>query len=147
MSSVANIRAQVERRIPDALTVYERQTPEVFPTGIASLDQQLGGIPRGGITQICTPAGTNSCRTTLLMSLLAEVTGEKKEFCALVDATDGFDPESASRMGVCFTRLLWARCGDTGMKALERSFRAADILIQNGGFGVIVLNLAYAEER
>jgi hypothetical protein len=147
MSSVAVIRSQVERRIPGALTVYERQTAEVFPTGIAALDQQLGGIPKGGLTQICAPAGANSGRTTLLMSLLAQTTREKEEFCALVDATDGFDPESASKMGVCFLRLLWVRCGDRGMNALERSFRATDILIQNGGFGVIVLNLSYIEEK
>jgi recombination protein RecA len=147
MSSVAVIRSQVERRIPGALTVYERQTPEVFPTGIAALDQQLGGIPKGGLTQICAPAGINSGRTTLLMSLLAQATREKEEFCAVVDATDCFDPESASKMGVCFSRLLWVRCGDRGMNALERSFRATDILIQNGGFGVIVLNLSYIEEK
>jgi hypothetical protein len=35
MSSLAIVRAQVERRIPGALTVYERTAPEVFPTGIA----------------------------------------------------------------------------------------------------------------
>jgi hypothetical protein len=81
------------------------------------------------------------------MSLLAQATGKKEEFCAVVDAIDCFDPESASRMGVCFSRLLWARCGDRGLKALERSFRAADILIQNGGFGLIVLNLSYIEEK
>ncbi len=147
MSSVAVIRSQVELRIPGALTVYERQTPEVFSTGIAALDQQLGGIPKGGLTQICAPAGANSGHTTLLMLLLAQATREKEEFCAVVDATDCFDPESASKMGVCFSRLLWVRCGDKGMKALERSFRATDILIQNGGFGVIVLNLSYIEEK
>jgi hypothetical protein len=48
MSSIVVIRSQVERRIPGALTVYERQAPEVFPTGIAALDQQVGGIPKGG---------------------------------------------------------------------------------------------------
>src|SRR5689334_9574657 len=117
MSSVAIIRAQVERRIPGALTVYERQTPEVFPTGIAALDRQIGGIPKGGLTQVCAQAGVNSGRTTLLMSLLAQVTHEKEEFGAVVDATDCFDPESASKMGVCFTRLLWTRCADRGMKA------------------------------
>jgi recombination protein RecA len=147
MSTPAIIRAQVEKRIPGALTTYERQTPEVIPTGIASLDREIGGIPKGGLTQVCAPLGINSGRTTLLMSLLAQATGKKEEFCALVDATDCFDPESAARLGVYFSRLLWARCGDTGMKGLERSFRAADILIQNGGFGLIVLNLGYVEER
>jgi len=147
MSSAAIIRAQVEKRIPGALTVYERQPPEVIPTGILALDQEIDGIPKGGLTQVCAPAGINSGRTTLLLSLLAQVTGNQEEFCAVVDATDCLDPESASRMGVCFSRLLWARCGDTGMKALERSFRAADILIQNGGFSLIVLNLSYIEEK
>jgi hypothetical protein len=147
MTSIAVIRSQIERRIPGALTVYERQKPELFPTGIAALDQQVGGIPKGGLTQICAPAGNNSGRTTLLMSLLAQVTREQEEFCSVIDATDCFDPESASKMGVCFSRLLWSRCGDRGMKALERSFRATDILIQNGGFGVIVLNLSYIEEK
>ena len=147
MSLAAIVRAQVETRIPGALTVYERQALEVIPIGIPAIDQEVGGIPKGGLTQVCAPAGINSGRTTLLMSLLAEVTQQKEEFCALVDATDCFDPESASRMGVCFSRLLWARCADSGMKALERSFRAADILIQNGGFSVIVLNLSYVEER
>jgi hypothetical protein len=147
MPSAAIIRAQIERRIPGALTVYERQTPDVFPTGIAAIDRQIGGLPKGGLTQVCAANGINSGRTTLLMSLLAEVTRNHEEFCAVVDATDCFDPESASKMGVGFSRLLWARCGYTGMQALERSFRVADILIQNVGFGVIVLNLAYIEEK
>jgi len=147
MSSVALIRAQIERRIPGALTIYERLTPEVFPTGIAAIDRQIGGIPKGGLTQVCASNGFNSGRTTLLMSLLAQVTNGNEEFCSVVDATDCFDPESASQVGVDFSRLLWARCGYRGMEALERSFRAADILIQNGGFSVIVLNLAYIEEK
>jgi len=68
------------------------------------------------------------------LSLLAQVTNKKEEFCALVDATDCFDPESASAMGVCLSRLLWARCSGYGMKAVEQAFTVADILIQNGGF-------------
>ena len=145
--SIAVVRSEIERRIPGALTIYERQAPEVFPSGIAALDKQVGGIPKACLTQVCTSAAANSGRTTLLMSLLAQVTREQEEFCAVVDATDSFDPESASRMGVCFSRLLWTRCADKGMKALERSFRVTDILINNGGFGVIVLNLAYVDER
>jgi hypothetical protein len=47
MSSVATIRAQVERRIPGALTVYERSAPEVFTIGIAAMDRETGGIPKG----------------------------------------------------------------------------------------------------
>jgi recombination protein RecA len=147
MSSVAVIRAQVERRIPGALTVYERSTPEVFSSGISVVDRETGGIPKGALTQLCAPVGITSGRTTLLLSLLAQITNQKEEFCALIDATDCFDPESALAMGVCLSRLLWARCSGHGMKAVEQAFRVADILIQNGGFGVIALDLGNVEEK
>ncbi|MGB9121052.1 MAG: recombinase RecA, partial [Candidatus Angelobacter sp.] len=71
----------------------------MFPTGIAAIDRELGGIPKGALTQICAPAGITSGRTSMLVSLLAQVTG-KEQVCALVDATDCFDPESAEANGV-----------------------------------------------
>lgn len=147
MSSVAVIRAQVERRLPGALTIYERSAPKVFPTGIATIDRETGGIPQGALTQICAPAGITSGRTTILLSLLAQVTS-KDQFCALVDAGDCFDLESAASMGICLSRLLWVRCGDRNrFKAVEQAFKATDILIQNGGFGVIAIDLGSAEEK
>ena len=39
------------------------------------------------------------------------------------------------------------RCSGHGMKAVEQAFSAADILIQNGGFGMIALDLGNVEER
>src|ERR1051326_2636090 len=123
MSSVAVIRAQVESRIPGALHVYERSEPEVLPTGIPAIDREAGGIPKGSLTQICAPAGITSGRTTGLLSLLGQVTG-KEQFCALVDAGDCFDPESAVAMGVALSRLLWVRFGDRNrMKATEQADR------------------------
>ncbi|HEY5030044.1 MAG TPA: hypothetical protein VIK39_16675 [Candidatus Angelobacter sp.] len=146
MSSLAIVRAQVERRIPGALTVYERIAPEVFPTGIAVIDRETGGIPKGALTQICAPVGITSGQTTLLLSLLAQVTG-KEQFCAVVDASDSFDPESANAVGVCLSRLLWVRCIERGMKPVEHAFKSADILIQNGGFGVIAIDLGNVNEK
>src|SRR6478672_7396953 len=146
MSSIAIIRSQVECRIPGALTVYERPEPEVFSAGIQALDGETGGIPKGALTQVCAPAGITSGRTSLLLSLLAQVTG-KEQFCALVDATDCFDPESAGVMGVCLSRVLWVRCIQHGMKAVEQAFKSADILIQNGGFGLIAIDLGGIDEK
>jgi recombination protein RecA len=146
MSSIAIIRSQVECRIPGALTIYQRSAPEVFPTGIQAIDCGIGGIPQGALTQICAPVGITSGRTSLLLSLLAQVTG-KEQFCALVDATDCFDPESAGVMGVCLSRVLWVRCIQHGMKAVEQAFKAADILIQNGGFGLIAIDLGNVDEK
>jgi recombination protein RecA len=147
MSSVAVIRSLVESRLPGALTVYERQAPETFSTGIAAIDSEVGGIPIGGLTQVCAPVGVSSGRTSLLLSLLAQVTGKKEQFCAVVDASDSFDPESADATGVCLSRLLWVRCIEHGMKAVEHAFKAADILLQNGGFGVIAIDLGNVDEK
>lgn len=146
MSAIAFIRSQVEHRIPGALTVYERRPLETFSTGIAAFDQESGGLPKSSLIQICAPSGVTSGRTILLLSALAQVTGEG-QFCALVDAADCFDPESAAAMGVCLSRLLWVRCKEHGMKAVEQSFKAADILIQNGGFGLIAIDLGNADEK
>jgi hypothetical protein len=65
----------------------------------------------------------------------------------VVDAGDCFDSESADAMGVCLSRLLWVRCTERGMKTVEQALKAAGILIQNGGFGVIAIDLANVDER
>jgi hypothetical protein len=50
-------------------------------------------------------------------------------------------------MGVCLSRLLWVRYADRNRKKrLEQGFKAADLLIQNGGFDVIALDLGGIEE-
>ena len=47
MSSIAIIRSQVERRIPGALTIYERPVPEVFSAGISAMDSRNGRHSQG----------------------------------------------------------------------------------------------------
>jgi recA bacterial DNA recombination protein len=159
MASLAVIRAQVESRLPGALTVYERSAPEVFPTGIAALDTNkdkdkdddeggpIPGIPRGALTQIHAPLGLSSGKTALLVSLMAQLT-RHEQFCALVDAGDCFDPESAEAAGVNLARVLWVRCSmKQRLKPLEQAFKAADILLQNGGFGLIAVDIGNVEEK
>jgi recombination protein RecA len=162
MASLAVVRAQVESRLPGALTVYERPAPQVFPTGIAELDRQVGGVPQGALTQIHAPQNISSGKTTLLVSLLAQLT-QHEQFCALVDAGDCFDPVSAQAGGVNLARVLWVRCGTKQrfhpgkpkaglpgaprLKPLEQAFKAADILAQNGGFGLIAVDLGNIEEK
>ena len=43
-------------------------------------------------------------------------------------------------MGVELSKLVWVRCGGNA----EHALRAADLLIQAGGFGVVALDLAEA---
>jgi len=72
----------------------------------------------------------------------------KDQFCALIDATDSFDPKSARAAGVDLRRLLWIRCGGQGMKAMEQAFKSADLLLQgSGGFGLLALDLGGVSEK
>jgi recombination protein RecA len=147
MPSRATIQAQVESRIPGALTIYARAEPETIPTGLPALDRQIRGIPLGALTEIFASPETSSGKTTLLLSLLAQATG-REQFCALIDAGDCFDPQSAVAAGVCLSRLLWVRCGNGHrLKPVEQAFKAADILTQNGGFGVIAVDVGNVDER
>jgi hypothetical protein len=54
-----------------------------------------------------------------------------------VDAEDCFDPLSAATAGVRLERLLWIRCSHN----VEHALKAVDLLIQGGGFGLVVLDL------
>src|ERR1051326_6761668 len=147
MSSIYIIRAHVESRLPGALSSYMPPEPEMIATGIQSLDRIVGGIPRSGLTQICAPAGVSTGRTTLLLSVMQKATS-REEFCALVDASDCFDPASAEAAGVDMSRLLWVRCeSEKAMRSMEQAFKAADIIVQNGGFGLFAIDLGNIEER
>jgi recombination protein RecA len=99
------------------------------------LGSVLGGIPRGALTEIAGPV--SSGRTTLLCALLAEASAGD-EFCALIDTLGAFDPVSAAAAGVRLSQLLWVRCGGNA----EHALKAADLLAQAGGFGLVALDLA-----
>jgi hypothetical protein len=110
-------------------------------SGIAEMDALTGGLPRGCLTEICGPA--SSGRTTLLLAALAAAT-RRGEFCAVVDASDALDPQSAAAAGIELDRLLWVRCGENSNKSeysLEKLLRVADLLLESGGFGMIALDL------
>src|ERR1019366_1725775 len=129
----ATLKKQFESVLGGPLEWQARPAPEMLPSGIREVDEATGGLPRGCLTEIVGPA--SSGRTSLLLSILAQATA-REEICALVDAEDAFDPASATAAGVRLERLIWVRsCG------AERALKAADLLLQGGGFGVVVLDL------
>src|SRR6185312_12359594 len=128
MSSFAIVRSQVEHRIPGALRAYDHSRSAILQTGITALD--LYGIRTGELTQICAPSEASSGKTSVLVSLLARLTASD-HCCALIDATDCFDPAGAEDAGVKLSRLLWVRCGGESshckkprLKPLEQAFKA-----------------------
>src|SRR5258708_22198964 len=86
-----------------------RPAPEMVSSGIPQLDLLTGGLARGCLTEICGAA--SSGRTSVLLLALARAT-QRGEVCALVDASDAFDPASAAAAGMEMSRLLWVRCGE-----------------------------------
>src|SRR5436309_11756595 len=130
----AALKIQFESVLGGHLDWQSRPEPERLPSGVAEVDRAIGGLPRGCLTEIYGPA--SSGRTSLLLSILAEATA-RQEICALVDAEDALDPASAAESGVNLARLLWIRCGHSA----EQALKAADLLIQGGGFGVVVMDL------
>jgi hypothetical protein len=132
-------RTQIESHIVDRFGhVFERQQKrpaEILATGIAEIDQVLSGFPRGAITEI---HGAASCGRTSVMVATVAAASANEETCALIDCSDTFDLSSAARAGVNFERLLWVRCNNN----LEQAFKAADLLLHSGGFGLVALNLA-----
>jgi hypothetical protein len=110
------------------------ETTEALATGVSSLDGLLGGCPRGRITEII--GASSSGRTSLLHRVLASA-GERGEYCAMVDATNSFDPFTAAQAGVDLDGLVWVQCGHH----LEHAMKSADLLIHSGGFGVVALDL------
>ncbi len=134
VSKVA-IESEVAARFSSAFQLHEKRPLAVISTGIPQVDSfTLGGLPRGAITEIFGRA--SSGRTSFMLSALAHAT-RHEEVCALVDTSNSFDPKSATRAEINCERLLWIRCANN----LEHAFKATDLLLQGGGFGLVLLDL------
>ena len=132
--SKAKLEAEIAGRFGDAFKIHEKTVVETLSTGVAEIDALTGGLPRGSINEIFGPA--SSGRTSLMYSLLAYATTHE-ETCAVVDTNDVFAPAAAAAAGMNFDRLLWVRCAGN----LENAFKATDLLLHAGGFGLVILDL------
>jgi hypothetical protein len=134
--AVIQLRSQLRARFDVPLKVRKRLEIEQIPTGIAAIDKLTeGGVPRGTLTEICGTESTG--RTALVFALLGQAT-RRGECCAWIDTAGAFDPVSAAEAGVDLDRVLWVNCGGNTQHALK----STDLLIQAGGFGLVVLDMA-----
>lgn len=133
--SKVEIESELASRFGSAVKLHEKRPAEVISTGIPQIDSfTFGGLPRGALTEVFGTA--SSGRTSFMLSALAHASG-RQEICALVDTNNSFDPQSASQAEINFERLLWIRCANN----LEHAFKSTDLLLQGGGFGLVVLDL------
>ena len=152
---------KLDRTLTTALPPLERETgdPAAFiPFDIAAMDAVLrGGLPRGQVSELAGPH--SSGRTTLMLQLLAAATRANEgsamrasEIAALVDTCDRLDVASASAAGIDLDRLLWIRGESSGLvlserseskeRVVDRALKALNLVLQAGGFGVVVIDLA-----
>jgi recombination protein RecA len=133
--SKAEIESAIASRFGSAFQQQEKPLAEAISTGISQVDAFTGGgLPRGAIAEIY--GRQSSGRTSFMISCLAHAI-RCEEVCALVDTNDVFDPQAAAQAKINFDRLLWIRCANN----LEHAFKATDLLLQGGGFGLVMLDL------
>jgi hypothetical protein len=91
-------------------------------------------LPKGTVMEVI--GSRSSGRTAFLHAILAASVA-LGETCAVIDATDSFDPASAAANGVSLDRIFWVQCSGRA----DHAVKAADWIIHAGGFGVVMLDL------
>lgn len=97
-------------------------------------------LPQGAISEVF---GAVSCGKILFVNDLLAKNSVLGEFCAFIDSRGAFDPFSAAQAGVDLRRLLWVRGG----RRIDHAFKATDLILHAGGFGVVVLDLCEVPAR
>lgn len=125
--TLAALRALVAASSPSAA-----RTGPVVPTGVAALDGSLGGgLPGGLLTELVCPPGAGG---QLVLARLLETTRAARQRLALLDAADGFAPGAVPPDAL--RHLVWVRG-----RGLADTLAAADILVRDGNYAVVVLDL------
>ncbi len=110
-----------------------RRPEGVLPTGIAPVDEALGGgLPAGRLTELVSAAPSSGGQLVFFQLLLA--TRSARQRLALVDGADGFDPQDAPPDAL--PHLVWARCAGAA-----QALAAAEILVRDGNYAAVVLDV------
>ncbi len=132
--NIVELRRLLAERFPQAGKLTDRAKPGVVrSTGIPALDGLLGGgLAQGELTEL-VGAGPGSGSAQVIQALLRQVAADR-QFLALVDGADSFDVDSAEPEALA--RLLWIRCQE-----VAEAFKAADFLLRDRNFPIVVLDL------
>jgi RecA/RadA recombinase len=129
---LAGLRAQSARLVSAA---DEKRLPANAPSSYPTIEALLDGdLPRGRLCELVGPRGSGRMSAALAMTAAVQARGE---LVAFVDVADALDPRSAVRAGVELSRLLWVR-----PKSVLDGLKAADWILDAGGFGLVIVYLA-----
>lgn len=123
----------LHERFPQAA----RAPASVLRTGIACVDDAVGGLPQHAVTEIVCTAP--SCGGQLLIGQLLAALRADRRRVALVDRTDSFDPSSF--LPDDLVHLIWVRCDRT-----EPALQVADLLARDANLGLVLLDLRRAPD-
>lgn len=123
------LRRMLAERFPES----GRTRSGELPTGVARIDEALGGgLPAGRLTELVS-VGPSSGGQSVLAAALASARARRAR-AALVDAGEGFDPQALEDQ--CLRHLVWVRC-----RPILRALQAAEILVRDGNFALVALDL------
>jgi hypothetical protein len=106
---------------------------------VRPIDDALGGgLPAGRLTELVSAVPSGGGQTVVARLLAA--TQAARQRMALIDGADGFAPEAVPASAL--RHLVWVRC-----RAPEQAFAAADILVRDGNYAAVVLDLRGCAER
>ena len=106
---------------------------------VRSVDDALGGaLPAGRLTELVSDAPSAGGQT--VVSRILGATQAARQRVALVDGSDGFAPEAVPDDSL--RHLVWVRCQGPG-----QALAVADILVRDGNYAVVVLDLRGCAER
>ena len=140
-AKIIDLRNLLAERFPHPLFTTARR----LSTGLSWLEESIGGgLPRGGITELISPArsarhnvagcpGTSAGSASLIHALV-RCAYRDNYFLALIDGRDSFDPCGLDN--AVLQHLLWVRCS----KASE-GVKAADLLLRDGNFSLVIVDL------
>lgn len=137
MAAASDKLAALRRQLAERFPTVPRTMGRLLPTGIASLDDTIGGLPLSAVTEIVCTAP--SCGSHLLLGQLLTATRATRTRVALIDSTDCFDPSSFTED--LLAHLVWVRCAST-----TAALSAADLLARDANLGLVFLDLRRAPE-
>jgi len=132
---LAALRSLLSARFPEKT----RRPGGAVGTGVPAIDAALGGgLPAGRLTELVSGAPSSGGQTVFTRLLIS--TRAARQRVALVDAADGFAPEAVPADAL--RHLVWVRS-----RSLGAALAAADVLVRDGNYAVIVLDLRGIAER
>jgi len=128
-AKLEELRGVLAERFPET----KRIEGEVLASGIGVLDELLGGgFPKSAVSEAVMSVPSSGGQ--ILLADLLRTARKESRYLALVDGSDGFDPQTMDPELLPY--LLWVRCGK-----VVQALRATDLLLRDGNIPMVVLDL------